>query len=57
MIKKIKVLATVSISLLTASGLAQAADPILPQQPSDNHRVVVAIEELGNKIEALTKAA
>lgn len=43
-------------ALLTGSGLAQAADSKLPLVVADNSAVVTAIEELGNKLEALTKA-
>jgi hypothetical protein len=54
MMKKIT-LTTTTISLLAAGSFAYA-DPVTPPIPPDNHRVVVAIEELGNRIEALTKA-
>ena len=57
--KKQSVFATV-ITLLAGSSLAYAADnppqsPSQPQQP-DNGRIVIAIQELGNRIEGLTKA-
>lgn len=52
MIKQIKFY---TVTLLAISGFAQAATVTVPP-PSDNHKVVIAIEELGNRMEGLAKA-
>lgn len=58
MITKKTPLIAVTVTMLSSSGLAHAADSNSTTQPPavGNHSVVVAIQQLGNQIEALTKA-
>ncbi len=55
MMKKTRLLAT-TISLLTAAGLANAADNNTNNPAPSDAGVVSAIQQLGNRIESLTKA-
>lgn len=55
MMKTTKLLAA-TVSLLSVSALAHAADNNTPPPAPDNHSIVTAIQQLGNQMESLTKA-